>query len=187
MLRRRRQANETTVLIVDEAQSLPLNLLEEIRLLANIETNAEKLLSVVVAGQPEFARRLNDPSLRQLKQRVALRCELRALTLHETAAYIIFRIQRAGGVESELFSREAVQLIYTAAQGIPRTISVVADNALLSGFAAGQRPVTGAIVEEVCRDFDVNGYRPCRRPSRNVRTTRSQTARSRSGAPALDP
>src|SRR6185295_10829160 len=81
LLRQRNAANETTVLIVDEAQSLPLELLEEIRLLSNIETDYEKLLSVIIAGQPELATRLNDQSLRQLKQRVALRCQLKPLTL----------------------------------------------------------------------------------------------------------
>jgi hypothetical protein len=85
LLRQREAAGETTVLIVDEAQSLPLELLEEVRLLANIETNERKLLSVIMAGQPELAARLNEQALRQLKQRVALRCTLRPLTAQETA------------------------------------------------------------------------------------------------------
>src|SRR4029079_8824 len=89
LLKKRREDDETTVLIVDEAQSLPVGLLEEIRLLANIETNEEKLLCVVLAGQPELARRLDDPLLSQLKQRIALWCELRRLTLEETAAYML--------------------------------------------------------------------------------------------------
>ena len=130
------------MLIVDEAQSLPLDLLEEIRLLANIETDDEKLLSVIIAGQPELVGRLNDESLRQLKQRIALRCELRPLTLQETAAYIAGRIRAAGGVGARVFTREAVELIHERSRGIPRTISVIADNALLGGFAAGQRPVS---------------------------------------------
>ena len=129
------------MLIVDEAQSLPLELLEEIRLLANIETDDQKLLSVIIAGQPELADRLNEQALRQLKQRVALRCELRPLTLHETAGYIAGRIRAAGGVGAQVFTREAVALIHERSHGIPRTISVIADNALLGGFAAGQRPV----------------------------------------------
>lgn len=145
---------ETTVLIVDEAQSLPLDLLEEIRLLANIETDNEKLLSVIMAGQPELADRLNASNLRQLKQRVALRCELRPLTRHEVEMYVAGRIRAAGGVGSEVFTREAVCLMYAAARGLPRTINVIADNALLGGFAAGVKPVTRAIVAEVCRDFD---------------------------------
>jgi general secretion pathway protein A len=155
LLKKRHELGETTVLIVDEAQSLPLELLEEIRLLANIETDYEKLLSVIIAGQPELATRLNDQALRQLKQRVALRCQLRPLTLQETAGYIAGRIRAAGGVGAQVFTREAVALIHEHAQGIPRTISVIADNALLGGFAAGQRPVGSQIVRDVCRDFDI--------------------------------
>src|SRR4051812_38613972 len=104
LLTARRNADEKTVLIVDEAQSLPLELLEEIRLLANIETNDEKLMSVIIAGQPELAARLNDRALRQFKQRVALRCELKALTAQETAAYVVGRIRAAGGVAAEVFT-----------------------------------------------------------------------------------
>ena len=158
LLRRRRSADETTVLIVDEAQSLPLELLEEIRLLVNIETNEEKLLSVIIAGQPELSERLGDSALRQLKQRVALRCELRALTLRETAAYLAGRIKAAGGQGARVFTREAVTLIHERSLGIPRTVNVLADNALLSSFAAGQRPVTRQIVMEVCRDFDLRNF-----------------------------
>jgi general secretion pathway protein A len=157
MLLARRAAGETTVLIVDEAQSLSLELLEEIRLLVNIETNEEKLLSVIIAGQPELADRLNDPSLRQLKQRIALRCELRTLELKETAVYLAGRIRAAGGLGSQVFTRQAVTLIHEASAGIPRSISVIADNALLSGFAVGQRPVDSQLVREVCRDFDFRG------------------------------
>jgi type II secretory pathway predicted ATPase ExeA len=158
LLQKRRQAGETTVLVVDEAQSLSLELLEEIRLLANIESDDQKLLSVIIAGQPEIARRLNDDSLRQLKQRVALRCELRPLTLQETAAYVAGRIRAAGGVGSQVFTREAVTLLHEHSRGIPRLISVIADNALLSGFAANQKPVGSAIVREVCKDFDLGEH-----------------------------
>jgi general secretion pathway protein A len=140
MLRQRNETGETTVLVVDEAQSLPLELLEEVRLLANIETSEGKLLSVIMAGQPELAARLNDQALRQFKQRVALRCELRPLTQIETASYIVGRINAAGGTSSQIFTREAVTLIHARSKGIPRTISVIADNALLTAFATGQRP-----------------------------------------------
>lgn len=155
LLIERRRRSETTVLIVDEAQSLSLELLEEIRLLANMETDDEKLVSVIIAGQPELAERLNQRELRQLKQRVALRCELRPLTLLETEAYVAGRIRAAGGVGASVFTREAVTLLHRAARGLPRTINVIADNALLGGFAAGIRPVGSAIVAEVCRDFDL--------------------------------
>jgi general secretion pathway protein A len=155
LLRRRRDAEETTVLIVDEAQSVPSELLEEVRLLTNIETHDEKLLSVVIAGQPELATRLNEQSLRQLKQRIALRCELRQLTMRESAVYVASRIAAAGGSPAQLFTREAVELVHEYSRGIPRTINVIADNALLGGFATERRPVTRQIVLEVCRDFDI--------------------------------
>ncbi len=157
LLKARREANESTVLVIDEAQSLPFDLLEEIRLLANIETDDEKLVTVIIAGQPEIVTHLNDQSLRQLKQRIALRCEIRPLSLQETAVYIAGRIRAAGGVDARVFTREAVELIYERSRGIPRTISVIADNALLGGFAAGLRPVNSQIVRDVCRDFDIRG------------------------------
>lgn len=154
LLRMRREANEQTVLVLDEAQSLPAELLEEIRLLANIETNDEKLMTLIIAGQPELAERLNDQALRQLKQRIALRCALRQLSPQETAAYIAGRIRAAGGTGAKVFTREAVALIHERSDGLPRTISVIADNALVGGFAAGQRPVGSELVREICRDFD---------------------------------
>jgi general secretion pathway protein A len=154
-LRERRARGEITALVIDEAQSLSIELLEEVRLLANIETPTEKLLPLVLAGQPELAARLNDAVLRQLKQRVALRCEIAPLDLSETAAYIASRIKTAGGEASRLFTREAVVVIHEFSGGIPRTISVMCDNALLSGMALGRQPVDREIVSEVCRDFDL--------------------------------
>jgi type II secretory pathway predicted ATPase ExeA len=136
----RYERGESTVLIVDEAQSMSLELLEEVRMLANTESNIEKLLPVILAGQPELADRLNHQDLRQLKQRVALRCELHPLSDRETAAYVAGRIAVAGGVAARVFTREAVSLIHEAAKGLPRTVSVVADNALLGGFARRLRP-----------------------------------------------
>jgi type II secretory pathway predicted ATPase ExeA len=154
-LAERSRQGETTVLIVDEAQSLPSELLEEIRLLANIETASDKLLTVILAGQPELADRLNHASLRQLKQRVALRCELRALSREEAVSYVAGRIRIAGGVGAQVFTREAVELMHVSSRGIPRTISVIADNALVGGFAAGVRPVPSRFVREVSADFDL--------------------------------
>jgi general secretion pathway protein A len=155
VLRDRRNAGEITALVVDEAQSLSVELLEEVRLLANIETATQKLLPLVLAGQPELADRLNDPALRQLKQRVALRCEIAPFDLQETAAYIATRVRTAGGDASRLFTREAVTLIHEFSHGIPRTISVMCDNALVSGMALGRQPVDRGIVLEVSSDFDL--------------------------------
>ena len=144
---------ETTALVIDEAQSISSEILEEIRLLANIETPTEKLLPLVLAGQPELAQRLEDPNLRQLKQRVALRCEIRPFDLSETATYIMARIRTAGGEPSRLFTRQAVAVIHEHSRGIPRTVSVMCDNALVTGFAMGRQPVDRAILLEVSKDF----------------------------------
>jgi general secretion pathway protein A len=149
----RRKRGEITALVIDEAQSLSDELLEEIRLLANIDTANEKLLPLVMAGQPELSARLEQSGLRQLKQRVALRCEITPFELPETAAYIASRIRTAGGVPSKLFTREAVSLVHEHSGGIPRTISVICDNALVSGMALDRHPVDQAIILEVCRDF----------------------------------
>jgi type II secretory pathway predicted ATPase ExeA len=155
VLRRRRAAGEITALVVDEAQSMSGELLEEIRLLANIETSTDKLLPLILSGQPELAVKLNECGLRQLKQRVALRCTLSPFDLQETAAYVAARIRTAGGEAARLFTREAVVLIHERSRGIPRTISVICDNALVNGFALGRKPVGRDIVLEVCTDFDL--------------------------------
>lgn len=151
----RRAAGILSGLILDEVQALPDELLEEVRLLANIETPTDKLLPIVLAGQPELADRLNQPSLRQLKQRVALRCYLEALDARETAEYIAGRIRVAGGNSVLVFTRQAVDAVFEGSGGIPRLISVICDNALISGFAADRRPVSRDLVDDVCRDFDL--------------------------------
>jgi type II secretory pathway predicted ATPase ExeA len=160
LIRRRHSRREITALVIDEAHVLPNEILEEIRLLGNLETTTEKLLPVVLVGQPELAQRLNDPTLRQLKQRVALRCNLPPLNLQDTAAYIASRIRTAGGDPVNIFTREAVALIYERSRGVPRTISVMCDNALISGFALDRWPVDEDIVLEVCQDFDLGATSP---------------------------
>jgi general secretion pathway protein A len=155
VLTQRLAAGVPSALLIDEAQSLSHELLEEIRLLANMETATAKLLPVVLAGQPELTDRLNEPSLRQLKQRVALRCDLLPLQLQETAAYIVARLERAGGRGADIFFREAVETIHERSSGIPRTISVICDNALIAGFAGDRRPIDRETVLEVCRGLDL--------------------------------
>jgi general secretion pathway protein A len=156
VLATRHAAGVMSALIIDEAQCLPDELLEEIRLIANIESATEKLLSIVLAGQPEIAFRLNQPSLRQLKQRIGLRCTLTALSLAETSAYIRERM-RIAGAEADVFTDDAIGMIHERSRGIPRLISVIADNALVTGFALDYRPVDRDVVLEVCRDFDFGG------------------------------
>src|SRR5262249_35207321 len=131
-------------------------MLEEIRLLANMETPSAKLLPVVLAGQLELAARLEDPTLRQLKQRVTLRCELEPFGIDDTASYIASRFSAAGGVASRVFTREAVLRIHEDSRGIPRTINVICDNALITGVALGRHRIDLAMVMEVCRDLCLN-------------------------------
>jgi general secretion pathway protein A len=150
----RHSAGGMTALVIDEAQCLPDDLLEEVRLLANIESASEKLLSIVLAGQPEVATRLSQPSLRQLKQRIGLRCALAALDLPSTSAYIAARVRIAGGEAAQLFTPEAVCEIQVRSRGIPRTISVICDNALVSGFALDRKQIDRELIVEVCADFD---------------------------------
>ena len=175
VLRERRSRGVTTALVVDEAQSLTHDILEEIRLLANMEDADAKLLPVVLSGQPEFAARLNEPALRQLKQRVVLRCEVMPFELQETAAYIAARIATAGGEASRLFTREAVSLIHERSGGIARVINVICDNALLTAFALEKRPVDRGVVIEVCKDFDLR-RRDSRAPDVGRRGTIDEAA-----------
>ena len=155
MVRDRQARGEITALVVDEAQALPDELLEEIRLLANMETPTGKLLPVVLAGQPELAERLNEPRLRQLKQRIALRCELKPLSLPDTAAYIASRIRTAGGDPGEHLharGRDAdSRVLARPAADDQRDVRQRADVRV----RARPAPVDGDIVREVCRDFDL--------------------------------
>ena len=144
-----------TGLIVDEAQSLSDELLEEIRLLGNLMTPTANLLNIVLSGQPELGARLNQPSLRQLKQRMMLRCALVPLDLEETAAYMAGRLRIAGGSPVDTFTWESVVAVHELSEGLPRLINVLYENALIGGFAEQLKPVPVEIVEQVARDFDL--------------------------------
>jgi general secretion pathway protein A len=145
-----------TVLVVDEAHLLPHHLLEEIRLLSNFETNREKLLQIILCGQPELQDILGQPELRQLKQRVSLRCSIKMLTPHETGEYIRWRLRIAGCANEELFQREAVKTVHQVTGGIPRIINNICDNALLTGFSEGSPYITAAIINDVVEVLDIN-------------------------------
>ena len=145
-----------TVLIIDEAQGLSQSVLEEIRLLSNFESNTAKQLQIVLTGQPELREVLNNPDLRQLKQRVALRCVIKAMpTVDETNRYITSRLLAAGARRTDIFSPDAVDFIYRCAEGIPRNINNICDNALLAGYAAGASTIDQAIIEEVAENLDM--------------------------------
>src|SRR6185503_16581737 len=144
-----------TVLIADEAHGLSPAVLEEIRLLANLETNTEKLLQVILCGQPELRETLNQPNLRQLKQRVSLRCSIKPLTMIEVVKYIRFRLKTAGAERMDIFDVNALDLIGRVSLGIPRVINNICDNALLMGYADGHKTITSDIIEEVIIALDI--------------------------------
>lgn len=146
---------ETTGLVIDEAQSMPFELLEEVRLLGNLESSSAKLMNIVLAGQPELLERLRDPLLDALRQRIALRCELKRFDSAETASYIAGRLRIAGGQPQDIFTRESVLLIHESTGGLPRTVNVLCENALISGFAEQVRPVPVRVVKEVAHEFDM--------------------------------
>lgn len=150
-----------TVLIIDEAQGLSAHVLEEIRLLSNFESDTAKQLQIVLTGQPELRDVLNNPDLRQLKQRIALRCVIKPLpNVDETERYVMSRLLVAGASKTDIFDREAVDYIFRCSEGIPRTINNLCDNALLAGFAAGEGKIGCSIIEEVADTFDLlpRGY-----------------------------
>jgi hypothetical protein len=131
-------------------------MLEEIRLLTNLETSTEKLLQIVLAGQPELEQKLNQPQLRQLRQRITLRAKTRQLTLEETQGYIQERMRIAGAENPDIFSPEAVAAVHRFARGIPRVTNLLCEHALVSSFVDQKNPVPAEIVEEVARDFDLH-------------------------------
>ncbi len=159
-LQEQRSLGGRSALIIDEAQSMPDELMEEVRLLANVEIAGERCLSIVLAGQLALAPRLKQPWLRQLKQRIGLRCLLAPLPLRESAAYILARIRAAGGNGVTLFSADAVRLIHARSGGIPRSLNIICDNALLTGLALGHQRVDAHVIREVCRELDIPEDQP---------------------------
>jgi general secretion pathway protein A len=145
-----------TVLIIDEAHGLSTGVLEEIRLLSNFESDSAKQLQVVLTGQPELRDVLNNPDLRQLKQRVALRCEIKPLpNIEETERYVKARLLVAGAARTDIFSPGAIDYIFRCAAGIPRQINNLCDNAMLTGYASGLHTISRAVIEEVADTFDM--------------------------------
>jgi len=142
------------VLIVDEAQGLSFERLEEIRLLLNIETPSEKMLQIVLAGQPELENNLNQPEGRQLRQRIAVRCKISPLTLEQTHGYIERRLIVAGAEREPIFARQAMDAIYFCTRGIPRMINLICEHSLINAYVDQLRPVPVQIVEEVASEFE---------------------------------
>jgi len=177
----RHRNNTTTVLIVDEAQHLQPELLEEIRLLTNLETSQQKLLQIVLVGQPELDQRMDSAALRQLKQRIALRCQLEPLQEEETKSYILRRLQRAGANSSAttMFPEETIASVYRYSKGIPRLINTVCENALIISYAGKAESVRPEVIDEVAKDLRLNVL------SRPARMAPSVTAGQRDIAKSL--
>jgi general secretion pathway protein A len=150
----RHQRKLATLLVVDEAHHLSPELLEEVRLLTNLETTQQKLLQIVLAGQPELDEMLDSFELRQIKQRIALRCHLEPLNLEETQGYIQRRLQIAGGPpDVMIFSEAATNAIFRHSNGFPRLINTICENALLSGYARRAAVIPAEVVDEVAQDL----------------------------------
>jgi general secretion pathway protein A len=151
----RYRAGETAVLIVDEAQNLSDEVLEEIRMLTNLETFTEKLLQIVLVGQPELEQKLKQPQLRQLRQRLTLRAKTHPLTLDETKAYVQQRLRIAGSNGQQIFTPESLVSIHGYSTGIPRVINLLCEHCLVSAFVDQQKLIEPGVVDAVARDFDL--------------------------------
>lgn len=157
----RHRQHSTTALIIDEAQLLSWELLEEVRLLTNLETAQQKLLQIVLIGQPELDEKLESQDLRQLKQRIALRCRLEPLSQDQARQYIISRLWLAGGKERSktIFPDATVELIHRYSNGIPRLVNTICEAALIGGFAAKTWTISPEIIDEVAGDFRLQAAR----------------------------
>jgi len=156
----RYRAGETTVLIVDEAQNLTYPVLEEIRLLTNLETSTEKLLQIVLSGQQELEEKLKLPQLRQLRQRIMLRCKTSPLTKEQTHDYIAERLRIAGASGELIFGPKTVETIHSYSLGIPRVVNLLCEHSLINAYVEQQRPISPKIVEDVAHEFQLDEVEP---------------------------
>jgi type II secretory pathway predicted ATPase ExeA len=147
---------ENLAIIIDEAQNLSKEVLEELRMLSNLETSKSKLLQILLVGQPELETKLNSQSLRQLKQRIGIRRKISPLSMEESSSYIDHRLKMVGSTSSKIFTSEAVSLICDYARGVPRTINIICDNALLIGYSLSQKRVGAKIIREVIEDMEIS-------------------------------
>jgi len=155
-LLQRYRAGENSALVIDEAQNLASDVLESIRLLSNFETTKDKLLQILLAGQPELNERLNTPQLRQLKQRITLRHHLRPLSLSECQEYVASRLRHAGG-NPGVFTPRTIEEIHYYSGGIPRLINVICDNAMINAYALDKREIEPLLIHEVADDLSFSG------------------------------
>jgi len=163
------------VLVIDEAQNLGIATLEAVRLLSNFETTSQKLMQILLVGQPELRDKLGAPELRQLKQRIGMRCHIGPLSPEETRLYIRHRLRVAGAADTGLFTDGAVQKITEYSRGIPRVINIVCDHCLLSGYADSKKRIDAGMVDGAIEYLE-EGERPSWRRSRQRRLTPSPAA-----------
>jgi len=159
-LLQRHTGGHSAVVIVDEAQGLSTELLEELRLFTNLETFTQKLLQVVLCGQPELETKLREPQLRQLRQRIVVRCNMKPLTAHEVQTYVAQRLQRAGANGTPIFTSETIDAIAHYSCGIPRVINLLCEHALIGAFADQQRPVSTTTINAVAKEFELDTSGP---------------------------
>jgi type II secretory pathway predicted ATPase ExeA len=145
---------------VDEAQNLSYPVLEEIRLLTNLETSTDKLLQIVLSGQPELEEKLKQPQLRQLRQRIMLRCVTSPLTKEQTGEYIAERLRIAGASGEPIFGPKAIETIHLYSLGVPRVVNLLCEHSLVNAYAEQQRPIEAKIVEDVAREFQLDQVEP---------------------------
>ncbi len=150
-------SDENVVLIVDEAHSLTHELLEEIRLLSNLETACHKLVNIILVGQPELDEKLSGPEMRPLTQRITLRYHLSSMTLEETAKYIETRLLRSGAQDLGIFTESAIQSLYEYTRGIPRLTNILADHALLTGYVKDLKQIDNRVIEECAGELRLSG------------------------------
>ncbi len=160
----RYRAGETVVLILDEAQNLTFPVLEEVRLLTNLETATDKLLQIVLSGQPELEDKLKLPELRQLRQRIMLRCKTTPLSKEQTHDYILKRLKIAGAGDQLIFSPEAMDAIHIYSLGIPRVVNLLCEHSLVNAYVDQQRPIKSKVVEDVAREFQLDEVEPIAPP-----------------------
>jgi len=151
---------ETVVLIIDEAQNLTYPVLEEIRLLTNLETSTEKLLQIVLSGQPELEEKLKLPQLRQLRQRIMLRCRTTPLSEQQTGEYIAERLRIAGASGQPIFTAKTIETIHVYSLGIPRVINLLCEHSLVNAFVDQERPIQPKTVEAVAHEFQLDEVEP---------------------------
>lgn len=154
------QSGKRAVILIDEAQNLSIDALEMLRLLSNLETDKKKLLQILLVGQPELEKTLEDHRLRQLAQRIHIRHQVGPLNLNETREYIFHRLMRAGAEGQVGFNKSAIKKVYRYSKGFPRVVNILCDRTLLAAYSHRSRTIGKEVVNEAIKDVSGNGFKP---------------------------